>query len=161
MATFVTGQTIGRGDLDIYLTDGSGNATNAYSITYALYWIDVANGSVEVLIGSQTRIPVNPTVGEYYAALVIPASANLGDYRIRWTIQQYANSPESQVVMNFDVAAPATVGPAIYNDQEQDMINTLRLLLRDQCVGGEETVEIDVGGERMTVRLDDLYEAVQ
>lgn len=132
MATFVTGQTIGRGDLDIYLTDGSGNASNAYSITYALYWLDPAAGNAEVLVGTLTRIPVNPTVGEYYAALVIPASANLGDYRVRWTIQQYANSPQQQVVQTFDIVAPATTSASIYNAEEQDMINTLRLLLRDQ-----------------------------
>lgn len=158
---FVTGQTIGRGDLDIYLVDVDGNPTNAYAITYALYWIDSAHGSVEVLVGSPTRTPVNPTVGEYYAALMIPASANLGDYRIRWTVQQYANTPQQMIVQNFEVVAPATTASTLYNPEEQDMINTLRMLLRDQCVGGEETVELDVAGERMVIRLDDLYEALQ
>lgn len=132
MATFVTGQTIGRGDLDIFLTDGGGNATNAYVITYALYWLDPAAGNAEVLVGNPERVPVNPTVGEYYAALVIPASANLGDYRIRWTIQQYANSPQQQVVQNFDIVAPVVIGASTYTPEERDMINTLRLLLRDQ-----------------------------
>lgn len=132
MATFVTGQTIGRGDLDIFLTDGGGNATNAYVITYALYWLDPAAGNAEVLVGNPERVPVNPTVGEYYAALVIPASANLGDYRIRWTIQQYANSPQQQVVQTFDIVAPVVIGASTYTPEERDMINTLRLLLRDQ-----------------------------
>lgn len=161
MAVFVTGQTIGRGDLDIFLTDDDGNAANAYAITYALYWIDVDHGSAEVLVGSHERIPVNPTVGEYYAALVVPASANLGAYRIRWTVQQFANSPQAQVVMNFDIAAPVVVGPSIYTPEEREMIDTLRLMLRDQCVGGEEAIELDVDGERMVVTLADLYEAIQ
>jgi hypothetical protein len=161
MATFVTGQTLGRGDIDIFLTNGSGEATNAYSITYALYWLDALHGNVEVLVGNITRIPVNPSVGEYYIAILIPASANLGTYRVRWTFQQLANSPEQQVVQEFSIAAPATVGPSIYTPAERDMIDTLRLLLRDQCIGGEETVELDVDGERMVVRLDELYEALQ
>ena len=161
MATFVTGQTIGRGDIDIFLTDGGGAPTNAFVITYALYWIDTMHGSVEVLVGNATRNPVNPTVGEYYAALVIPASANLGTYRIRWTIQQYSNSPQQTVVQEFDIKAPATVGASVYTPAVREMIDTLRLLLRDQCVGGEETVELDVEGERMVVRLDELYEALQ
>jgi hypothetical protein len=40
-------------------------------------------------------------------------------------------------------------------------MDRLRLLLRDQCVGGEEEVELDVDGERMVVRMDDLWEVLQ
>jgi len=125
-------QVLGRGDLDVFLTNSQGNATNAADIFYAIYYVDPTPPSTEVLIGSDHRIPVNPTVGEYYAAIMIPASASPGTYRIRWTFSEYATSPLQQVVQEFAVVTPtAIVGPT-YNEQEQDMINTLRLLLRDQ-----------------------------
>ena len=74
---FSPGQTLGRGDLDIFLTNANGNASNAAQISYALYYVDPAT-SVEVLIGADDRTPVNPTVGEYYAALMAPPAANPG-----------------------------------------------------------------------------------
>ena len=37
---FKRSQTLGRGDLDIFLTNSSGNVSNASEITYALYFVD-------------------------------------------------------------------------------------------------------------------------
>jgi len=48
-----------------------------------------------------------------------------------------------------------------YTNAETDMIRKLRMHLRDQCVGGEEDVELDVDGEKMVVRMDDLWEALK
>ena len=159
---FTPGQTIGRGDLDIFLTNAQGNVTNAAEITYALYWVDPGPPECEVLIGSATRVPVNPTVGEYYASLMVPPSATPGDYRIRWTFKEYVNSPSQQVVQEFAVVAPGSVTNAssFYSAHEQQMINSLRILLRDNCVGAEELVELDVAGESMVVRMDDLWDAL-
>ena len=61
---FSPGQETGRGDLDIFLTNSSGNVANAFSLTYAIYFFDPV-AEEEVLIGSGTRTPVNPAVGEY------------------------------------------------------------------------------------------------
>ena len=63
---FSPGQTLTRTDLNIFLTNATGYAANAYSISYAIYYVDPSTG-LEVLIGSATRSPVNPAVGEYYA----------------------------------------------------------------------------------------------
>jgi len=41
------------------------------------------------------------------------------------------------------------------------LVRRLRILLRDNCVGGEETVELDVAGENMVVRMDDLWETLR
>ena len=60
---FSPGTTLGRGDLDIFLTNAQGNAANAFEISFAIYYVDPADGT-EVLIGSDTRTPVNPAVGE-------------------------------------------------------------------------------------------------
>ena len=161
MASYYPGQTLGRGDLNIFLVDGGGNPANAAEITYALYWVDPSPPYAEVLIGDPNRIPANPTVGEYYASLMIPPSAALGDYRIKWSFKQLVSSPIQQVVQVFTVAAQGSINAMSYSEGTLEMITHLRMLLRDQCVGGEETVELDVNGERMVVRMDDLWETLQ
>jgi len=157
---FTQGQVLTRGDLDIFPTNASGGPTNAYSVTYAIYYVDPTT-CTECLIGSATRTPVNPAVGEYYASLQVPPNATVGDYRVRWTLKEFAGAPLQQVVQEFGVVAVGTLTTATtYSACEQDLINKIRYMLRDKCVGGEEIVELDVGGERMLVRMDDLYEAI-
>lgn len=129
---FAPGALLGRGDLDIFLTNSAGNVANAAEITYAIYWVDPGPPEVEVLIGSAVRVPVNPAVGEYYASLQIPASANLGDYRIRWTFRELAASPQQQVVQEFAVVSATVAVSTTYSSGETAMIASLRLLLRDQ-----------------------------
>lgn len=159
MATqFFPGQVLQRGDLDIYLVDGNQNPINAYEITYALYYVDPNTGQ-EVLIGAPQRVPVNPSMGQYYATLMVPPSATLGEYRIRWTIKQTAGSAAQTVVQSFEVIDQQSAAVQ-YSDVQKECIRKLRILLRDQCVGGEELVELDVDGELMVVRMDDLWETL-
>lgn len=156
---FTPGQTIGANDLDIYLTNAGGFPSNAYAITYAIFYVAPPDPpGTEVLIGSPTRIPVNPAVGEYFASLQVPPTATPGNYRIRWTFQQFASSPAQTVVQEWGVVVSGTiVGLPVYSPQTQIMIDKLRLLLRDQCLGGEETIEVDADGERIVVSLEELY----
>lgn len=156
---FRQGETLSRGSLDLFLSNASGNATNAYSISFAIYYVDPAT-SAEVLIGPSDRTPVNPAVGEYYASLMIPASAVPGDYRVRWTFQETSISSQQQVVQEFGVVSDSTETSVTLSNCESDLIRKLRIMLRDNCVGGEETVELDVDGERMIIRMDELYEII-
>lgn len=129
---FKQGQTIGRGDLDIFLTNSNGNVANAYSISFALYYVD-PDTQAEILIGGSKREPINPTVGEYYAALAIPISSTIGEYRIRWTFKEYASTPEQQVVQEFAVVSETVLTSASqFTELEAQMIYKLRILLRDQ-----------------------------
>jgi hypothetical protein len=157
---FKPGQEVGRGDLDIFLKDSSQVPINPAEITYSLYYLDPGPPEAEVLIGLADRTPVNPAVGEFYAALMVPVNATIGTYRIRWTIREQIGTPQMQVVQEFAVVAVSTVVASPYSTIEQDMISTLRIMLRDNCVGGEETVELDVEGELMVVRMDDLWETL-
>jgi hypothetical protein len=132
---FQPGQTLSRGDLDIFLTNSVGNATNAFSITYALYYVDPAT-QVEVLIGPSARIPVNPAVGEYYASLMVPVSAQPGDYRIRWTFQETSATPSQQVVQEFAIVSTTTDtgtsgGTATLSQCQSELVKKLRFMLRD------------------------------
>lgn len=130
---FTPGQEVVRGDLDIFFTNTLGAPTNAAEITYALFFVDPGPPEVEVLIGSPTRIPVNPAVGEYFASLMVPTTATVGEYRIRWTFKELVSSPAQQVVQEFGVVADGSiVSVSPFTTEEQEMIDCLRVLLRDQ-----------------------------
>lgn len=130
---FVPGQDLGAADLDIFLTNNAGAPTNAYSITYSIYFLDESGGppGVEVLIAPADRTPVNSSVGAYFAALTVPPQASIGTYRIRWTIQETAGSPLTQVVMEFAVVESGTLTSTQFTSVEQDLIHKLRTLIRD------------------------------
>lgn len=129
---FNRNQTLGRGDLDIFLTNSSGNVADAASITYALYYVDPTPPETEVLIGDPARVPENPSVGEYYASLKIPTSASYGTYRIRWTLKELVNSAEQTVVQEFEIVPSDVNAVMTMNAAEIEMVNKLRLLMRDQ-----------------------------
>jgi hypothetical protein len=128
-AVFVRGSAIGRGDLELFTVDNANLPANVFEISYAIY--DVTTG-VEVLIGSSARTPINPDVGEYYAALEIPANARTGLYRIRWRLRETATATEIVVVEEFTVLENQTVNPlSLYSPITLDMVRRLRILLRD------------------------------
>ena len=129
---YYPGQTLGQEDLNIFLVDQNSNPANAAEITYALYWVDPGPPEVEVLIGDPNRTPVNPSMGTYYAALMIPPSAALGKYRIRWTFKQLVSTAPSQVVLEFTVQAQGALNQFTYSPNQRQMIEKLRMLLRDQ-----------------------------
>jgi len=159
--TFYRGQQLGHNDLTIFFTNANGVPANAAQISYALY--DFTTGQ-EALLGSNQRAPQNPSVGEYYASLIIPLDANIGTYRIRWTFQGLLGDPIQQVVQEFailDRTSPTTNTPTTtYSPVETDLIRRLRILTRDNCIGEEEEVELDVDGDIMVVSFRDLYDAI-
>jgi hypothetical protein len=127
---FTQGQVLGQGDLDIFLTDSMGNPTNAYEITYAIYYVDPVTGE-EVLIGPSERIPVNPAVGEYYASLMIPNNATTGCYRIRWLFRETAGSPQEGVVQNFVVEGESVIATDPYSQCVRGLVDKMRIMTRD------------------------------
>ena len=149
------GAIMGPDDLSIALADADGCPTDVYSITYAIY--DVSTG-VEVLLGPAQRIPVRRELGFYYASIKIPEDANLGQYRIRWTFQETQISPPNTVVEEFTIAVPEAFLEDLYTPLQADMIRRLRILLRDNCLGEEEVIEVDAGGVLIKVTMGDLWE---
>lgn len=126
---FFRGQQLGRQDLHIYLANASDVPVNAAEITYAL--ADVTTG-LEATVGNPYRVPANPSIGEYYASIVIPLDANLGLYRVRWTFREVVGGPIQQVVQEFEVIDKlVTLPTSIYTPAEAKLIHSLRVLLRD------------------------------
>ncbi len=128
---FKRNQILGRGDLDIFLTNSAGNVSNAAEITYALYFVDVGPPETDVLIGDPARLPENPSVGEYYASVRIPTTATFGRYRIRWTLKELVNSPAQTVVQEFEVVSDSTVLGTSMTEGQKSMVWKLRMLVRD------------------------------
>lgn len=136
------GETLGRTSLNLFISNSAGNAANAAAISFAIYWVDPSD-ETEILIGDPARVPVNPTVGEYYAAIMIPASAIIGDYRIRWTFREQTNYPDQQVVQEFGVVGSGSVTDITsvgdgsltrtLSQCETDLIHRLRVLIRDNA----------------------------
>ena len=121
---FMRGSTTGPSDLSITVRDSEGNLIDPYRLQYAVF--DATTG-IEVLIGSPVNDPVRVSLGLYYAQITIAADANVGDWRIRWTIQETAIDPVYQSVQQFNV-----VGDSFTGDANLDaMVYSLRILLRD------------------------------
>lgn len=156
---FCPGATTGRNELSIFLTNSDGQRQDAYAISYAIF--DNTTGT-ELLIGDASRVPENPEIGEYYANFRIPDFAPYGDYVVRWTFTQFAGGPSHQVAQEFGVVPEGTQVSAssAYTAKQWSLMHSLRMMLRDNCVGEEETILLDVDGEVMEVRMDTLYEAL-
>ena len=129
--TFKRGQELGRANgLNIFLTSKDKTPKNAAEITYSLY--DFSTG-MEVLLPPSNRVPINPSIGEYYASFIIPMDANVGKMRIRWFIREYVGSQLVEVLQEFAVVQDATQIVTIpgISHHELDLIRGLRILLRD------------------------------
>lgn len=126
---FIKGQVLGRDDLNLFVANASGHPTNAAEISYAL--IDFTTGQ-EVVVGPAQRSPVNPSVGEYFASILIPKDANSGDYRIRWTMKEIIGGPIQTVVQEFHVRDAEAPMVLPFSLAQSDMVRRLRMLLRDQ-----------------------------
>jgi hypothetical protein len=127
--SFLRGQQLGRSDLNIFLTNSSGHPVNAAEINYAIY--DNTTGQ-EVLVGPQRRIPVNSSIGEYFVSLVVPLDANIGDYRVRWTMREMLGGPLQSVVQEFNIQDREVATPNdFFSGYQIELIKNLRFMLRD------------------------------
>lgn len=125
---FYRGQQLGRNDINVFLTNASGHPINAAEITYAIY--DNTTG-LEVLVGPQRRTPVNASVGEYFANIVVPLDANLGSYRVRWTIREILGGPIQTALQEFNVADRESSTPSCHTAIQMELVRRMRILLRD------------------------------
>jgi len=132
---FNVGTELGRNDLSIFLVDSLGVPINAAEIFYTIFFVDQSSGppGIEVPIGAAERTPVNPSIGEYYAALMVPPGASAGDYRIRWTFKQTLADEDQVVVQEFGVTDPVSYseGQRLFSTCEAGLIDKLRIMLRD------------------------------
>lgn len=128
MSAFFRGQALGENDLFLTFDNASGQPQNAAEISYALY--DLTSGA-EQLLGAPDRIPVNPTVGHYYASVLLPLDANVGKYHIKWTWREYIGGPIINGLFPFEIIDKAIPVTSQFTDCQQSLIHSLRVMLRD------------------------------
>jgi len=125
---FIRGTTTGSNDLQIQVRNMSNTLIDPYRVEYAIF--DFTTG-IEVLQGSPVNTPARISTGIYYAQVVIPADANIGLWRIRWTVQEMAIDPVYQSVQEFQVIGDTTIASFTGDTGTDALINSLRILLRD------------------------------
>lgn len=125
---FRRGTTTGPSDLYIEVRDQSGNLMDPYRLEYAIY--DVTTG-LEVLIGSPVNIPIRISIGKYFAQVGLAADSNIGNWVIRWTIQETASDPVYQSVQEFNVVGDSMLVSFSGNPNIDKLVYSLRVLLRD------------------------------
>lgn len=125
---FKRGSTTGASDLNITMRDTLGNLIDPYRLEYAVY--DVTTG-LEVLMGAPVNIPIRVSLGQYYAQVPIPADSNVGDWLIRWTIQETSVDPVYQSVQEFNVVGDSTIISFTGDINLDKLVYSLRILLRD------------------------------
>lgn len=128
MAAIMRGSTTGPSDLDIIIRDTGGTLIDPYRLEYAIY--DFTTG-IEVLQGSPVNTPVKISTGHYYAQYTIPGDANIGVWRIRWTIQETSVSPVYQSVEEFNVVGSGVIASFTGDANLDALIYSLRIILRD------------------------------
>ena len=131
--TFTQGQTLGAANLALLVRDTSGALLDPQSITYSIFQISQSlplkptqayeydlhqpqtmQGGPPLpaegltLVGLPNCTPKRASQGAYYVPLTVPVTWN-GIFRLVWYLQQYPNTPVSQVYEDFVVQ---TVDPA-------------------------------------------------
>lgn len=160
---FQRGDTTGPDDLNITVRDMGGNLIDPFRLEYAVY--DNTTGT-EVLIGSPVNYPVHVSLGRYYAEVVIPADANIGNWVIRWTIQETAADPVYQSVQEFNVVGSSKIVSFTGNSNLDTLIYSLRILLRDNnpdrnySVDGNEKIRVRTDKKEYVLSLKELWEIV-
>jgi len=128
MAAIRRGTTSGPNDLNIIVRDSLDNLIDPFKLEYAIY--DYTTG-VEVLIGSPVNTPIRASLGMYYAQYTFPAESNIGNWRIRWTIQETAADPVFQSVEEFSVVGDSTITSFTGDANLDALLHSLRVILRD------------------------------
>lgn len=161
---FQRGTTTGPDDLSITVRDTGGNLIDPYRLEYAVY--DNTTG-VEVLQGSPVNSPVQISTGKYYAEVTIPADANIGDWLVRWTIQETSVDPVYQSVQEFNVVGDSTIVSFTGDANLDALIHSLRIILRDNnpdrnySVDGKEKITVKIGEKLYSLSLEELWRIIE
>ena len=121
------GQSAGPEDLTVYI-QRNGLPVTAYSLVFTVY--DRTSGS-EVQFGPARQLALEYSPGHYYAPLVIPISGNVGEWVVKWFIQETDTSTEFAQFLKFGVVSELFQSALTLTQNETDLLNMLRVVLRD------------------------------
>jgi len=164
MAAIMRGSTTSPSDLDIMIRDTGGILIDPYRLEYAVF--DFTTG-IEVLQGSPANTPVKLATGHYYAQYTVPGDANIGNWRIRWTIQETSVSPVYQSVEEFNVVGSNVIASFTGNANLDALLHSLRIILRDNnpdrnySVDGKEEIKVRIKEKEFILSLEELYQIIE
>jgi hypothetical protein len=121
------GQSAGPEDLTVYI-QRDGLPVTPYSLVYTVY--DRTSGS-EVQYGDARQTALESSPGNFYAPVVIPLSANIGEWVIKWFIQETDTSTEITQFLKFGVVSENFTSDLDLSDCEKELLSMLRTVLRD------------------------------
>lgn len=121
------GQSTGPNDLTIFVQK-NGLPVTPFALTFSVY--DYTTGS-EVLFGAPNQAAVEEAPGHYYAPLLLPLSANIGDWVIKWFVQELPASPVVTQFLRFGVVAEDTQVSLNLSQNEEELLALIRVVLRD------------------------------
>ena len=111
MVTLYRGQDpLTKNDLDVYILDENGNLFDPYSITYTIYR-SISNSfnlgcSEEILLETLNSVPIPFGIGKYFAPWQMPKDISIGNYRIKWDVKKFIDSPIISEVEEFNIILP-------------------------------------------------------
>lgn len=121
------GQSAGPNDLTLFVQN-AGTPVDPFSVTYSIY---DTSGTVPVLFGAPNLIPTRVDVGSFYVPFVVPLSANVGDWVVKWYVQETNATPIIEQFLRFGVVAEKFASSLNLSQAELDLLGLIRVVLRD------------------------------
>lgn len=120
------GQSAGPDDLT-QVVYKAGVPVDPFKIEFQI--VDFTTGVPIYMTGREAA--TKKDVGQYYAAYTVPLSAPLGNWNVKWFIQEVAGGPEHEMFLKFNVVEE-TVQTALEVDAcTAELLKLLRIALRD------------------------------
>jgi hypothetical protein len=111
MVTLYKGQDpLTKDDLNVFILDENGDLFDPFSITYTIYH-SVSNSfdlscSEEMLLETLNSVPVPFGIGEFFAPWQMPQDIDVGNYRIKWDVKKFIDSPIISEVEEINIILP-------------------------------------------------------
>lgn len=107
-ATIYSGKILSKDDLKIFVQDQNNLYFNPFSITYSIYRV-LFDNYTNVVVGDEPVleavdcVPIPFGIGKFFAAWDKAKDLSIGQYKIKWNIAKFSDSPVTQYVENFEV----------------------------------------------------------
>jgi len=111
MVTLYKGQDpLTKDDLNVFILDENGDLFDPFSITYTIYH-SVSNSfdlscSEEMLLETLNSVPIPFGIGEFFAPWQMPQDIDVGNYRIKWDVKKFIDSPIISEVEEINIILP-------------------------------------------------------
>lgn len=106
--TIYKSKNLTKEDLNVYILEGNGTYFNPFSITYTIYrtisdrFYNQECGEEPILETIDT-VPIPFGIGMYFAAWNAFHDLDIGNYRIKWHVRRFSDSPIYEEIEEFKI----------------------------------------------------------